>query len=359
MRSLPVLAFFVLTLAVIDAQQERLPLARLVEAPRLVMPGAIDSNVPMTWDLVEGRWRLFALASWGGVPSLLSGWALTEMQDQGPVTIVRHPGHGIWIESIIPDDAGAWYGYYHHETPAFACGRPDRSVPRVGALRSTDKGGSWEDLGVIFEAPPGTDACASTNRYVIGGVGDVSAMLSADRRDLFLFISQYSNVPSDQGVAIGRLAWADRDAPVGRVSIWRDGAWLPPRQVTGLADAETWEYPSGTPLWPPVRPWHDGQATADAFWGPSVHWNRYLERYVMLLNRARDESFNNEGIYVSYAETLSDPRAWSAPQKIMNGGGWYPQVAGLEPAIGSDKDADRRARFFVTGRSERFIEFQR
>jgi len=302
---------------------------------------------------------LFALASWGGVPSLLSGWALTEMQDQGPVTIVQHPGHGIWIESIIPDDAGAWYGYYHHETPAFACGRPDRSAPRVGALRSTDKGTSWEDLGIIFEAQPGTDACESTNRYVIGGVGDVSAMLSPDRRDLFLFISQYSKVPADQGVAIGRLAWADRDAPAGRVSIWRDGVWVPPRQVTDLTGAETWEYPSGTPFAPPSRPWHDGQTTADAFWGPSVHWNRYLDRYVMLLNRARDESFNNDGIYVSYARTLSDPRAWSAPQKIMNGGGWYPQVAGLEPAIGSDKDADRRARFFLTGRSDRLIEFEK
>jgi len=76
LRLLPALAFFVLTLAVIDAQQERLPSARLVEAPRIVMPGAIDSNVPMTWELEEGRWRLFALASWGGVPSLLSGWAL-------------------------------------------------------------------------------------------------------------------------------------------------------------------------------------------------------------------------------------------------------------------------------------------
>ena len=42
-------------------------------------------------------------------------------------------------------------------------------------------------------------------------------------------------------------------------------------------------------------------------WGPSIHWNTYLERYVMLLNRAKDESFNNEGIYVSYARTLMIP----------------------------------------------------
>lgn len=79
----------------------------------------------------------------------------------------------------------------------------------------------------------------------------------------------------------------------------------------------------------------------------------------MLLNRTRDEYFNNEGIYISYARTLDDPRAWSPPRKIMNDGGWYPQVAGLERATGSDKEAGQRARFFVTGRSERYIEFQR
>lgn len=323
------------------------------------MPGAIDSNVPMTWDLVDGSWRLFALTSWGGIPALLSGPALTQMREAGPVTIARHPGHGIWIESIVPDEAGAWYGYYHHETPAYACGRSDRFIPRIGALRSTDRGYTWEDLGVIVEAAQGSDACTSTNGFVLGGVGDVSAMLSPDRRDLFLFISQYSKVPSDQGVALGRLAWADRDTPRGRVMIWRDGVWVPPRHEVDGEGTETWLHPSGTPLSPPAKPWHDGHVTADVFWGPSVHWNRYLERYVMLLNRARDEYFNNEGIYVSYARTLSDPRAWSAPQKIMHGGGWYPQVAGLEPATGSDKDAGQRARFFLTGRSTRYIEFHR
>ena len=69
-----------------------LPSARLVDAPRLACQARSIPNVPMTWELVEGRWRLFALASWGGVPSLLSGWALTEMQEQGLVTIVPAPG---------------------------------------------------------------------------------------------------------------------------------------------------------------------------------------------------------------------------------------------------------------------------
>ena len=77
----------------------------------------------------------------------------------------------------------------------------------------------------------------------------------------------------------------------------------------------------------------------------------------MLLNRTRDEAFNNEGIYVSFAATLDDPRAWSVPRKILNGGDWYPQIAGLEAGSGTDKQMGRIARFFLTGRSTRYIEF--
>ena len=79
----------------------------------------------------------------------------------------------------------------------------------------------------------------------------------------------------------------------------------------------------------------------------------------MLLNRAKDESFGTEGIYVSYAPSLSDPRGWSAPQKLMNGGEWYPQVVGIENGSGTDRLAGRRARFFLTGKSNKMIEFEK
>lgn len=342
-----------------SAQVERGPLARLIRAPQLVMPGVVDSNVPMTWELVDGQWRLFAFTSWGGTPTRVSGSALDHMQPAGPVAFVPHPGDGLWIESVIRDDTGTWYGYYHHETPADVCGRRDRFSLRIGAAKSTDRGATWQDLGIILDAAPDSFACASSNAFVMGGVGDVSAMLTADRTDVFLFFTQYSKRPSEQGVAVARLAWADRDAPAGRVTIWVNGAWLPPRPASG-SDAEgsaSWAYPAGTPLVPVTKPWHDGDVAADAFWGPSVHWNAYLEQYVMLLNRAKDELFNNDGIYVSFARTLRDPRAWSTPRKIMDAGEWYPQVAGLEPVTGSDKQAGRRARFLLMGRSDYYIDF--
>ena len=75
----------------------------------------------------------------------------------------------------------------------------------------------------------------------------------------------------------------------------------------------------------------------------------------MLLNRAHDAEWHQEGIYVAFSPALSDPGAWSAPQRLLAGGSWYPQVVGLEPGIGTDKIAGERARLFVSGRSHYFI----
>lgn len=355
-----------LTLLPLRAQNNAGPSVQLIPAPRLELAPRIDSNIPMMWDLVDGEPRLFALASFAGIPALMAGADLEGLSQTGDVAFVPHPGHGVWIESVVGDEAGVWYGYYHHEVPADACGRPDRAIVGIGAAKSLDQGRTWMDLGIILEAPADSYACRSTNRYVLGGNGDLSAMLHPDQQDLFLYFSQYSRDPAAQGVAVARLAWADRDAPAGRATIWQNGVWLPARRVAppdgSVPDesaAARWEYPAGTPLVRVTEPWHDGHKEADAFWGPSIHWNTYLERYVMLLNHARDEEFHNEGIYVSYANGLDDPRGWTRPRKIMDGGGWYPQVAGLEPSSGTDKRAGQRARFFLTGKSERLIEFRR
>jgi len=62
---------------------------------------------------------------------------------------------------------------------------------------------------------------------------------------------------------------------------------------------------------------------------------------------------------VSYSPTLADPARWTVPVKIMHGGTWYPQVVGTEVGTGTDRQAGKRARFFMTGRSDRVIDFQR
>ena len=87
-------------------------------------------------------------------------------------------------------------------------------------------------------------------------------------------------------MALARLAWADRDSPVGKVTVFNDGVWLPAMRVTtedeSGAARTNWVHSFGTPLVPVTRPWHDDDPDDDAFWGASVHWNVSLQLYVML-----------------------------------------------------------------------------
>lgn len=346
------------------AQAIMVPRAALRPAAPLVLPGSVDSNSPALWDLADGRNTVFVMTSFGGQPHLASGPSLTQLgaaQD-----VIAQPDHGLWMEAVVADDAGTWYGYYHNELAAVTCGKPDRFVARIGAARSVDHGRTWENLGIILEAAPDTVACGSSNRYVIGGVGDLSVMLNPQQTDLYLFFSQYASDETAQGVAVARLQWANRDRPVGRVSIWSDGIWqygrfsrTPIITPDGMRRRVWFDYPEGTPLVATTEAWHDGDNKVNAFWGPSVHWNTFLEKYVMLLNRAADESYTQEGIYVSYAARLDDPRLWTPPQRILNGGKWYPQVMGLGVGSGTDKTADATARFFMSGRSDLTITFTR
>lgn len=331
------------------------PVARVVRAPRIELPAQIDSSNPVVWALSGGVQRVFVLSSWGGVPIRSSGASLDRLLPGTPVGFSSHPGHGVWMEAIVPDDAGVWYGYYHHERPADACGRPERQLPRIGAMRSADNGATWADLGIILDVPDGSEACDSANRFVLGGVGDVTAALDAERRYLYLYYSQYVRDGARQGVVVARMPWADRDAPSGKPAIWSDGAWLP---IGRRADGQ-WTYPMASPLVPSGQPFHDRVPDNDVFWGPSIHWNTYLRLYVMMLNRAADEQFRQDGIYVSYSKTLADPTQWTAPMKLISGGQWYPQVIGEEHGVGTDRTAGSQARLFVLGRSDWVITFER
>jgi len=279
------------------------------------------------------------------------------MRDPQQVSVEPWSGGGYWLESIVRADDGTWYGYYHYERETALCQQPGKILPSVGALRSRNQGRTWQDLGIILEAPPDTHDCDTINRYFVGGVGDFSAMLDSQSRDLYFFFSQYLRNGGQQGVSVARLAWADRDAPVGRITVWREGAWLPARAVPGVESTVGWTYPAAVPLF--LTSVDREAAPVDTFWGPSVHWNTYLQQYVMLMNRSRDTRWRQEGIYISFSTRLDNPRLWSPPMEILDGGSWYPQVLGLESGSGTDKVAGRVARFFMTGESNYLIEFAR
>ena len=111
------------------------------------------------------------------------------------------------------------------------------------------------------------------------------------------------------------------------------------------------------------------------FWGPSIHWNKYLKIYVMVLNHAINTHLDADGIYISYNRDIGDPAGWSKPTMLINldgirqgtaGGetglsdvmdnGWYPQIIGTEKGE-TDKLAGRTARLFLGGLSNFEITF--
>ena len=321
----------------------------------LKLPGAIDSNSPAVWGLVNGQRRLFVMTSWGGRPSIASGSSLNKLGEAAPIAMEPWPNGGAWMEAVVPDVDGTWYGYYHLETQGTVCADDSRVIPSIGAARSRDFGATWESLGTVLAAPTSSAGCVTNDAYNLGGVGDFSVMLDAQSQDLFFFYTQYVHNARLQGVGIARLAWADRDRPSRRVMVWQDGRWI---SATSRRAEDRWVQ-LAFPIFPVVESWHDEDTIVDAFWGPSVHWNTYLQQYVMLLNRSKDNHWTQEGIYVSFNKQLGDPRTWSTPAKIMSGGSWYPQVMGLEDGTGTDKVAGENARLFVHGASSFLIRFIR
>ncbi|MBI4463934.1 MAG: hypothetical protein HY647_04450 [Acidobacteria bacterium] len=127
--------------------------------------------------------------------------------------------------------------------------------------------------------------------------------------------------------------------------IWRQGAWGQP----GIGG-----HPS--PAFRTARSW--ANADPDSFWGPAIHYNTFLETYVILLNRTAhgDRDWDSEGIYITYNSDLSRPDRWTMLEKIVDGGDWYPQVIGVESGE-TDKRAGRVARLFLKGYSQWEIQF--
>ncbi len=334
---------------------EPAPQIELRDATPLSLPGGldlngrihtIDSNSPVEWD-DDGRIFLFTSSQ---QPFRTSGANLFDLSWPAlPVSIQPRADvrGGQWIEATHRAADGTLYGWYHNEPPGL-CGNSSRlTAPRIGALRSRDNGYSWEDLGIILDAPAGSLNCATANYYFAGGNGDFSVVLDPGKEHLYFFISTYHRQVSEQGVAVARLRYEDRDAPAGRVWKWRDGAWNEP----GLGGR-------AAPTFPVLIDWH--APFANAYWGPSVHYNTYLESYVMLLNHASDRNWTQEGIYISYNADLANPAGWSAPERLPLYGqlGWYPQVIGTDPGE-TDKLAGQTPRLFLSGQSVREIAFQR
>ena len=310
-------------------------------------PGDIDCSSPAHWD--DGTMHMFYST---GHPFRSSGPDLFHLSR--PSQRVSFDSEATWkmgarwIEATHKAKDGQLYMWYHNEPPLPG----GRTAPRIGEMVSTDNGLHWRDMGIVVEAPPGSNNEASANKYFVGGNGDFTVMADREREYLYFYMSTYDKDVAEQGVAVARMRYEDRDAPASKVFKWHKGQWI----EAGLGG-------HAMPIFTVKVDWH--KPDADAFWGPSIHWNTHLATWVMLLNRAKDKDWAQEGVYVSFNPVLGNPGGWTEPGKILDAkelekSKWYPQVVGIDTAKQeSDKLAGKVARLFVAGVSRWEIVFVR
>ncbi len=320
--------------------------AQIRPAARLDLPTTIDGNSAAFWK--EGKFHLFSST---GNPLMVSQAANQfGAWHSDPVDLTYQEHVPLWVEGSWADPSGPVLIWYHHE-PGGVCEGSELTAPKIGAAISYDGGKAMYDLGIVLESGDPID-CSAENGFFAGGHGDFSVVLDRERKYFYFLFTNYGGPVEQQGVAIARLAYEDRWDPVGKVRKFFDDKWEEPGLGGGV-----------TPIFQTKTDWR--RAAADSFWGPSIHFNRYLNTFVVLMNHACCEPrWPQEGIYVSFAPDISNPRGWVTPKKILDSSqlpempGYYPQVLGLGP-LDTDIMAGRVARLYIHGISEWDLVFMR
>jgi hypothetical protein len=194
--------------------------------------------------------------------------------------------------STLPYDSITGQGYKDFRWPQGLRGPTSpAAVCRIGIMKSTDGGRSWDNRGLFLEdlQPRLILKPQNISETFAGGVGDPSAVASGDH--LYLFYGEYGYPGvydsitydpdkewSGQCISIARIALSDLDNPEGKAKRWDgkgfNGAW------NGI----------GTPVSTLQIPRNEGGGPASSpsggfHWGPSVSWNTYLDCWVMLMGK--------------------------------------------------------------------------
>src|SRR5262245_30488 len=165
------------------------PTVSLLRTPTVEFTGEVDSNSPVLKTVIDGEPTVIVFTSWGGTPHRASGPSLDDLSPATPVVLSGTPEGGIWIEAVIAAADGTLYGFYHNERAPARCNSMTRTAPRIGAMRSTDAGVSWTNLGTLLQASASTFDCDTANTFIVGGVGDFSATLDNESGYVYLYFS--------------------------------------------------------------------------------------------------------------------------------------------------------------------------
>ncbi|MBL8174740.1 MAG: hypothetical protein JNK48_08720 [Bryobacterales bacterium] len=306
--------------------------------PPKSLPVLIDSNTASFWK--DGRLHTYSSTSH---PVLNVFDKDFQVLSSTPIRVDSERHFPMWIESVWKDGAGKLYAWYHHEVVNL-CPGSNYTSPEIGAMVSTDGGLSFHDLGVVLRSGDPVN-CSAQNGYFATGHGDFSVIVDESKEWVYFLFGSYGGDVSGQGIAMARMPIEYLDQPVGAVWKYFNGGWSEP----GLSGRNS-------PIFPAGVSW--AERNTDAFWGPSVHWNTYLQAYIVLMNRSCcDTDWPQEGVYITINPDLNDPTGWTEPFKVVDGGDWYPWFQGAEEGETSSR-AGQRTHLFLRQTSEWDILFR-
>jgi len=319
--------------------------AAVQPASKVILPKVIDGNTAAMW--ANGELHIFHST---GVPTRSKGSDQFHLGNTESVNFDSDAHKPVWFEAVWRDTDGTLFLWYHNE-PGGVCDGNDLTLPRIGAAISHDNGKTVQDLGIVLESGDPAN-CDAKNGFFAGGHGDFSVIPDRDHNYFYFLFTNYGGELDEQGVVTARMSFSDRFQPGSAVRKYYNGAWEEPGRGGHM-----------TPIFPASAAW--SEENTDSHWGPSIHWNTFLEKYVILMNHACCKpGWPQVGIYASFNADLARPQDWVFPWRILENSeiehqpGYYPQVLGLEPG-GTDTLAGQFARLYVHGESDFEIVFYR
>ncbi|MBK9150618.1 MAG: hypothetical protein IPM26_06275 [Saprospiraceae bacterium] len=241
----------------------------------------------------------------------------------------------------LPYDSITGEGYIDYRWPRGLTGpESPAAVCRIGVMKSTDGGRSWENKGLFLEdkQPRMILKPHNTSETFAGGVGDPSAVAVGDY--LYLFYGEYgypgvydsvsydrAKEWSGQCISVARIRISDLDNPQGKAKRWGGKAFDVAWDSVGVPVASL-QIPiseGGGPASSPEGGFH---------WGPSVSWNTYLNCWVMLMGKVTGTSWKGSSLYISFNPHkdlghANHSQAWTKPQLLVEKPGhilWYPSL---------------------------------
>lgn len=273
--------------------------------------------------------------------------------------------------ATLPWDAATGTGYIDEKWPQGLLG-PDSpaAVCRIGIMKSTDGGKSWEDKGIFIEDYQSRLILKphNTSNTFAGGVGDPSAVACGDY--LYLFYGEYgypgvyeenswtaAKEWSGQCISAARIALRDLDDPVGKAKRWDGQGFHAPHDGIGapIASLQIPLAEGGGPASSPSGGFH---------WGASVSWNTYLNCWVMLMGKVTGHSWTGSSVYISFNANRdlgedANSQDWSKPRLLLEKPGytlWYPS---LQPMDTPEDVANRNTCLKLGRRARLFIKYLR